>query len=94
MIFLAIGPSWIATMLWNRASLRVPRAVAGQFIVCEPMSAFVLVHLLAGRRPTTVELLGELLLVVGAVIALGRLGRMRTRTATDDLVGTVHYASR
>lgn len=76
-VFLAIGPSWVATMLWNRASLRVPRALAGQLIVFEPMSAFVLVHLLAGRGPSPTELTGELLLVVGAALALGSLGDMR-----------------
>ncbi len=85
-LFLAIGPSWIATMLWNRASLRVPRAVAGQLIVFEPMSAFVLVHLLAGRGPSPVELLGEVLLVVGAVVALGRLGSGRVECG-DQVVG-------
>lgn len=72
-LFLALGPSWLATMLWNRVSLRVPRALAGQLIVFEPMSAFVLVHLLAGRFPTPLELTGEIMLVVGAAIALGRL---------------------
>lgn len=72
-VFLALGPSWLATMLWNRVSLRVPRALAGQLIVFEPMSAFVLVHVLAGRFPTPLEFTGEIMLVVGAVIALGRL---------------------
>ena len=86
MIFLAIGPSWIATMLWNRASLRVPRAVAGQLIVFEPMSAFVLVHLLAGRGPSPVEFVGEVLLVVGAALALRRLGSGRVEGG-DQVVG-------
>jgi drug/metabolite transporter (DMT)-like permease len=76
-LFLAIGPSWVATMLWNRASMRIPRALAGQLIVFEPMSAFVLVHLLAGRAPSAIELAGELLLLVGAVVALSRLGGRR-----------------
>ena len=88
-LFLALGPSWIATMLWNRASLRVPRAVAGQLIVFEPMSAFVLVHLLAGRGPTPVELVGEVLLVVGAVVALRRLDRFRILAASEGPVGRV-----
>ena len=76
-LYLAIGPSWIATVLWNRASVRVPRALAGQLIVFEPMSAFVLVHVLAGERPTPVQFVGEVLLVVGAVVALRRLAPAR-----------------
>jgi drug/metabolite transporter (DMT)-like permease len=86
-LFLAIGPSWVATVLWNRASLRVPRALAGQLIVFEPMSAFVLVHLLAGRGPSPVQFVGEVLLVVGAAVALARLHPSGGVERGDQVVG-------
>lgn len=51
-LYLALGPSWLAAMLWNRASVKVPRALAGQLIVFEPISGFALVHLLSGQVPS------------------------------------------
>jgi len=89
-VYLAIGPSWIATMLWNRASVRVPRALAGQLIVFEAISAFALVHLLDGHGPSMVELTGEVLLVVGTIVALRRLGRFAAPTATSVADGGEH----
>jgi len=74
-LFLAIGPSWLAAALWNRASVKVPRALAGQLIVFEPISGFALVHLLARSMPSPMQLAGESLLVVGAIVALGSLSR-------------------
>ncbi len=82
-LYLAAGPSWLASVLWNRASVKVPRALAGQLIVFEPISGFALVHLLAGRPPTPLELFGELLLVVGAVVALGSLIRVKHRISSS-----------
>ncbi len=76
-VYLAIGPSWLAAALWNRASVRVPRALAGQLIVFEPICGFALVHVLSGRAPSAVEFFGEALLVVGALVALGSLSRVR-----------------
>ncbi len=81
-LYLAIGPSWLAAALWNRASVKVPRALAGQLIVFEPISGFALVHLLSGRLPSPPQLTGEVLLVMGAVIALGSLSR--GRVAIDE----------
>jgi len=78
-LFLAIGPSWLAAALWNRASVKVPRALAGQLIVFEPISGFALVHLLARTMPSPMQLAGESLLVVGAMVALRSLSRAERR---------------
>ncbi len=94
-LYLAIGPSWLAAALWNQASVKVPRALAGQLIVFEPISGFALIHLLSGRPPTKIELLGELLLIAGAIVALGSLTRMKDRVVplTGELtVGSAKVA--
>ncbi len=78
-LFLAIGPSWLAAMLWNRASVKVPRALAGQLIVFEPISGFALVHVLTRTMPSPMQLAGESLLIAGAVVALGSLTRGERR---------------
>lgn len=73
--FLAIVPSWLATSLWNRAVVDVPRALAGQLLVFEPLSAFVFVHLLSGAIPGPTLVIGELLLLAGALLAVRAVRR-------------------
>jgi drug/metabolite transporter (DMT)-like permease len=68
--FLAVVPSWLATSLWNRAVVDVPRALAGQLLVFEPLSAFVFVHLVSGAVPGPTLVIGELLLLAGALLAV------------------------
>jgi len=69
-LFLAVVPSWLATSLWNRAVVGVPRALAGQLLVFEPLSAFVFVHLVSGSLPSVTLVSGELLLLAGALLAV------------------------
>jgi len=69
-LFLAIVPSWMATTLWNRAVVDVPRALAGQLLVFEPLSAFVFVHLVSATIPGPSMVIGELLLLAGALLAV------------------------
>ena len=69
-VFLAVIPSWLATSLWNRAVVDVPRALAGQLLVFEPLSAFVFVHLVTGSLPGFSLVIGELLLLSGALLAV------------------------
>ena len=69
-LFLAVIPSWLATTLWNRAVVDVPRALAGQLLVFEPLSAFVFVHLVTGTVPGFALVTGELLLLAGALLAV------------------------
>lgn len=69
-LFLAVVPSWLATSLWNRAVVDVPRALAGQLLVFEPLSAFAFVHLVTGSIPGASLVIGELLLLAGALLAV------------------------
>lgn len=71
-LFLGLVPSWLATALWNRGVVSVPRALAGQLLVFEPLSAFVFVHLVAFELPSTTMLIGEVLLLAGALLAVRR----------------------
>ena len=79
-VFLAIGPSWLATAFWNRGVVAVPRSLAGQLLVFEPLSAFVFVHLVAFELPTMTVLIGELLLLSGALLAVRR-GALKRQVA-------------
>lgn len=74
-VYLAVGPSWLAGAAWNRASLVLPRRLAGQLIVFEPLFAFAFVSLATGHRPDALELVGEACLLAGALVALGRRAR-------------------
>ena len=69
-IFLAVVPSWLGMSLWNRAVVDVPRALAGQLLVFEPLSAFVFVHVVSGSLPGATLVIGELLLLAGALLAV------------------------
>lgn len=74
-VFLAVVPSWLATSLWNRAVVAVPRALAGQLLIFEPLSAFVFVHLLSRSVPGFALVTGELLLLAGALLAVRTVRR-------------------
>jgi drug/metabolite transporter (DMT)-like permease len=82
-VFLAVIPSWLATSLWNRAVVDVPRALAGQLLVFEPLSAFVFVHLVTGSLPGVTLVIGELLLLSGALLAV-RTVRVPTEPAQSN----------
>jgi drug/metabolite transporter (DMT)-like permease len=73
-VFLAVIPSWIANTFWNRGVVALPRSLAGQLLVFEPLSAFVFVHLVALELPTPTLLAGELLLLAGALLAIRGVG--------------------
>lgn len=88
-LFLAIGPSWIATAGWNQASLKLPRALAGQLVVFEPLSGFFFIHLYTGEFPSAMVFTGEILLLIGSGLALRAL--TRTPVATEDPATRIGY---
>jgi drug/metabolite transporter (DMT)-like permease len=75
-LMLAIGlfASWLGTLCWNKASQRLPPALAGQLIVFETLAALAYALALRGQWPQPLTLLGVALLMAGVVIAL-RSGR-------------------
>ncbi len=66
-LMLAIGlfASWLGTLLWNRASQRLPTALSGQLIVFETLAAFAYAFLWRGEMPTADALAGIALLIAG-----------------------------
>jgi drug/metabolite transporter (DMT)-like permease len=66
----AIGASWLGSVLWNRASQRLPTALAGQLIVFETLAALSYAYLLRGQTPGAATLAGIGLLVTGVVLGV------------------------
>ena len=75
-VILGVLVSWFATLLWNRASVMLPMALAGQLIVFETLSGLGYVFAVTGRVPPLPEFAG-IAMVIGGVL----LGLRRARTA-------------
>jgi drug/metabolite transporter (DMT)-like permease len=71
-LMFALGPlaSWLGTMCWNEASQRLPMTLAGQLIVFETLAALSYAHILRGKRPEPMTMLGIALLVAGVIWAV------------------------
>ena len=70
MALTAIGASWLGAVLWNRASQRLPTALAGQLIVFETLAALAYAYLLRGEPPAAATLAGIALLVIGVMLGV------------------------
>lgn len=79
-IILGVLVSWFATLLWNRASVMLPMALAGQLIVFETLSGLGYVFAVTGRMPPLLEFVG-IAMVIGGVL----LGLRRSRTADQAI---------
>jgi len=71
-LMLAIGfcASWLGTLLWNRASQRLPTTLAGQLIVFETVAALLYAFVLRATLPTVPVLAGATLLVTGVMLGM------------------------
>jgi len=67
---LGLGASWAAGVLWNKASTLLPVSLAGQLIVCEPLTVLAYVFLAGSRWPTLGEALGIALVVGGVLLGI------------------------
>jgi drug/metabolite transporter (DMT)-like permease len=70
MLTLGLCASWIGTMLWNKASQRLPTSLAGQLIVFETLSALLYAFIWRGAVPSLMVIAGIVLLCVGVVLGL------------------------
>lgn len=84
LVMFSIGllASWVGTLCWNKASQRLPPAIAGQLIVFETLAALAYSLTLRGTWPDPGTLVGAALLVAGVVWALS--GRSRIQPARAD----------
>ncbi|RZL66055.1 MAG: DMT family transporter [Variovorax sp.] len=65
-----VGSSWLATVLWNVASQRLPASLCGQLIVSETLFALFYSFLWDGRWPRTIELVAAALFVLGILASI------------------------
>ena len=70
MFAIALLASWLGTLCWNKASQRLPPALAGQMIVFETLAALGYAFVLRGRAPAALALVGVALLVAGVLWAV------------------------
>lgn len=70
MLTLGLCASWLGTMLWNKASQKLPTSLAGQLIVFETLSALLYAFIWRGAAPTATVLAGIALLCVGVVLGM------------------------
>ena len=70
MALTAVGASWLGSVLWNRASQRLPTALAGQLIVFETLAALAYAFALRGEPPAAATLVGIGLLVSGVLLGV------------------------
>lgn len=70
MLVIGLLASWLGTLLWNRASQRLPTTLAGQLIVFETLSALLYAFLWRGALPSGQALAGIALLCAGVVLGV------------------------
>lgn len=69
-VAIGFGSSWLATILWNQASRRLPASLCGQLIVSETLFALLYSFLWDGRWPTLAQWLAALLFSAGILASI------------------------
>jgi drug/metabolite transporter (DMT)-like permease len=65
-----IGSAWIAAVLWNMASRRLPESLAGQLIVSETVFGLVYAFAWSGQWPVPLQGLACVLFVLGILASI------------------------
>ncbi len=65
-----VGAGWLATVLWNMASQRLPASLCGQLIVSETLFALLYSFLWDGRWPTLMQWLAAALFTAGILASI------------------------
>jgi drug/metabolite transporter (DMT)-like permease len=86
-VVLGVVVSWGGTLLWNRASERLPVALAGQLIVLETIAGMAYVFTAQHRMPSLLTVIGIIVLVLGVL-----LGIRRTRPTSIEHDVAAHRA--
>lgn len=79
----AVLGSWLANLLWNAASRRLPLTLTGQLIVFETLFSLLYGFLYLQRLPTLLEGFAIALLLGGVCAAVWRHGRPATAATTS-----------
>jgi drug/metabolite transporter (DMT)-like permease len=65
-----IGSAWIAAVLWNMASRRLPESLAGQLIVSETVFGLLYAFAWSGQWPAPLQGLAAVLFVLGILASI------------------------
>jgi drug/metabolite transporter (DMT)-like permease len=87
MLTLGFCASWLGTMLWNKASQRLPTSLAGQLIVFETLSALLYAFIWRGAAPTAAVLTGIALLCIGVMLGVRTFQQARGDAASEAVAG-------
>lgn len=81
MLVLGLCASWLGTLLWNKASQRLPTSLAGQLIVFETLAALLYAFLWRGMAPAAATIFGVVLLCVGVMLGMRTFHHARLRAS-------------
>jgi drug/metabolite transporter (DMT)-like permease len=81
MLTLGLCASWLGTLLWNKASQRLPTSLAGQLIVFETLSALLYAFIWRGAAPTAPVVAGIVMLCTGVMLGMRPFQQSGTSTA-------------
>ena len=70
MLLIGLMASWLGTLLWNQASVRLPTSLVAQLIVFETMFALLYAFILRGALPSVIVATGIALLGCGVVFGV------------------------
>ncbi|MBS0649164.1 MAG: DMT family transporter [Verrucomicrobia bacterium] len=68
--------TWAAFYFWNRGNLRLPISLAGQLTVFEMIFGLLFVYLAEERWPTSLEVTGMVLMLIGVLAAFKSLRKV------------------
>jgi len=69
-VAIGFGSSWLATILWNMASQRLPASLCGQLIVSETLFALLYSFFWDGRWPTAAQWAAATLFTAGILASI------------------------
>lgn len=70
-LWLGYVTSWLGTVIWVRASRRLPATLAGPLLAMDPVFGALLSLIVEGRLPTSGEAAGCLMILAGVAVVLG-----------------------
>lgn len=83
-LLLGVGATWLASLLWNTASKRLPIGMAGQLILSETLFALFYASILHDALPGQLALIAIVLFTLGVVSCLRVLMRLQTAKQNAD----------
>jgi drug/metabolite transporter (DMT)-like permease len=82
MLAAGIGSSWLAGVLWNLASRRIPPALAGQLIVSETIFSLIYSYVYDKQMPIWTDAAASVVLICGVLTGIHAFQKKTEKTAT------------